>query len=83
MLEKNIVIRRSDDHEFGLPTAVVSAASQFSSVIEIEMGEKKVNAKSMMGMTYMMLIDGDEVTLRCSGKDEEKAIEYVEKVLTK
>lgn len=81
MIEKNMTLKNTEEYEFNLATMVVSTASQFRSLVEIVMGDKTVNAKSMMGMTYLMLVDGDEVMVRCTGADEEKAMEAVAKVL--
>lgn len=81
MIEKNMTLKNTEEYEFNLATMVVSTASQFRSLVEIVMGDKTVNAKSMMGMTYLMLVDGDEVTVRCTGADEEKAMAAVAKVL--
>ena len=83
MLEKKIKIAQSAEHEFELATMVVQAASQHRSVIHIAMGDKKVNAKSIMGMTYLTLMDGDEVTVTCEGEDEEKAMETMTAALQK
>lgn len=75
MLEQNVKVTYSADHEFELATMVVQSASQYKSTIYIKMGNKRVNAKSIMGMTYLTLMDGDEVTVSCEGEDEAEAME--------
>lgn len=65
------------------PVAVlVQVASQYESSIYLECEEKKVNAKSIMGMMSLGLAAGEEVTVTANGSDEEKAIEDIEKYLS-
>ena len=56
-------------------------ASQFESEIHIECENKKVNAKSIMGMMSLTLTAGEEVTVVAEGNDESKAIEGIEQYL--
>lgn len=83
MVQQNVKIAHSAEHEFEMATMVVQKASQFRCVITIEIADKHVNAKSIMGMTYLMLVDGDEVTVKADGEDEEKALREIVDVLTK
>ena len=48
----------------------------------MKVGEKKVNAKSIMGMMTLGLDAGEEVTLLVNGEDEEDAIHSIEKYLS-
>ena len=52
-------------------------ASQFNSEIYVEVGKKKVNAKSIMGMMSLNLIGGEEITVVTDGEDEQKAAEGI------
>jgi len=81
MQDKIVKVNHSGDHEFELATRVVQQAAQHKSVIYIEMGEKRANAKSIMGMTYLTLMDGDEVKLTCEGEDETEAMEAMADIL--
>lgn len=56
---------------------LVQVASQYESSIYVEYGEKRVNAKSIMGMMTLVLATGDKVTISADGKDEEKAVESI------
>lgn len=77
MIETPVVVR----HENGLdgrPIALlVQEASQYASRIYIQLGEKKINAKSIMGMMSLNLSEGEEVTVLTEGEDEEKAAEGI------
>jgi catabolite repression HPr-like protein len=64
------------------PIAIlVQTASQYESSIYIETGDKKVNAKSIMGMMTLSLSSGEEVTVIAEGSDEESAVADLEKFL--
>ncbi|MSS62760.1 HPr family phosphocarrier protein [Velocimicrobium porci] len=65
------------------PVAIlVQVASQYDSSIYIECEEKKVNAKSIMGMMSLGLPAGEEIIVSANGKDEEAAIQNIEKYLS-
>ncbi len=60
----------------------VQVASQYDSSIYVEYENKKVNAKSIMGMMTLGLNTGEEVVVTVNGSDEETAIESIEKYLS-
>lgn len=65
------------------PVAVlVQVASQYNSNIYVECEEKKVNAKSIMGMMALGLPAGEEIIVSADGEDEETAIKNIEKYLS-
>lgn len=55
----------------------VQTTNKFNSVILIKTGNKTVNAKSVMGMISLAVMEGQEFTISCDGKDESEAIEAV------
>ena len=52
----------------------VQTASQFSSQIIIEKGNKKVNAKSIMGTLSLAINEGESVHILANGEDEKEAL---------
>ena len=50
--------------------------------LEFELDEKKVNAKSIMGMMSLGVLEGEEILVVADGKDEEEAIKKIEKYLS-
>ena len=60
---------------------LVQKASQFSSTVHIEIGSKKVNAKSIMGMMSLSVRSGDEVIVITNGDDEAEAAKEIETYL--
>lgn len=60
---------------------LVQLASQYESSIYIESDNKKINAKSIMGMMTLALNMGEEVTVVAQGQDEVAAAESIESYL--
>ena len=60
---------------------LVQEASKYDSSIYILKGDKKINAKSIMGMMTLGLISGDELTVNADGEDEENALDGIERFL--
>lgn len=83
MLERKVQITHIEDHEFELATMVVQTAGRFNSVISIIMDNKRVNAKSIMGMMSLGLMEDDEVVVTANGPDEAEAIEGMTKLLNR
>lgn len=80
MKEKTITITASiEAREVAM---IVQTASQFSSSIKITVGDKKVNAKSIMGLIALGGLDGKEVSICAEGNDEEDAVKELAHFLT-
>ena len=82
MITKKILIKIPTGLEARPVAVLVQVASQYESNIYVECDEKKVNAKSIMGMMSLGLAAGEEVTVTVEGTDEEVAIENIEKYLS-
>ena len=82
MLEKSIKPQLDGQLEARPIAMLVQVASQFNSEIYVEIGRKKVNAKSIMGMMTLGLDAGEEITLSANGDDEEAAMTSIEKYLS-
>ena len=78
-----VTVTNADDREFELATLVVQTASQFGSSIHVSIDGKTVNAKSIMGMTYLALTDDDIVQIMAEGSDEEAALNALTTLLEK
>ncbi len=81
MTKKAIQIQISEGADATPIAMLVQVASQYESQIYVELGSKKVNAKSIMGMMSLVLQSGEEVVVSADGADEEKALEGIEKYL--
>lgn len=82
MIKKPITINLSTGLEARPVAQLVQVASQFNSEIYVEIGKKRVNAKSIMGMMTLGLSAGESVVVSAEGEDEAEAIENIEKYLS-
>lgn len=57
---------------------LVQNANQFSSSIYLVLGEKRINAKSIMGVMSLALMNGTEIVIDAEGADEAEAIASLE-----
>lgn len=83
MVRKDVTIQLQDGLDARPIAVLVQKASQFASTVHIEVGTKKINAKSIMGMMSLSICNGDEVTVVTEGQDEESAAAEIETYLTR
>ena len=81
MIKKPVTIQANMDMEARPIAHLVQEASQYSSKVYIELDEKKINAKSSMGMMSLKLTKGTNLVVVADGEDESNAIEGVEAFL--
>ncbi|MCI5648237.1 MAG: HPr family phosphocarrier protein [Fusicatenibacter sp.] len=81
MTKKSVKIQLDGGLEARPIAVLVQVASQYESTVHLETEDKRVNAKSIMGMMSLGLDNGETVTIVCDGTDEEKALEGIEKFL--
>jgi catabolite repression HPr-like protein/phosphocarrier protein len=82
MIEKTVQVGISSGLEARPAALFVQIASKYVSHIYVVMGDKKVNAKSIMGMMSLGALEGQELIIGAEGEDEELAIEALTKFLT-
>ena len=79
---KTSVVVKADKGLDGRPIALlVQEASQYDSQVYIEIENKKINAKSLIGMMSLKLKKGLNIIVVSNGSDEEAAASGVEKFL--
>lgn len=81
MLKKVITIEGQNSSEAKPVAMLVQVASQYESTIYLETGSKRVNAKSIMGMMTLALMEGMDILVEADGNDETAAISEIEKYL--
>jgi catabolite repression HPr-like protein len=82
MTTKSIQIKLENGLEARPVALLVQEASKYESTIYIRSGEKKVNAKSIMGMMSLGLDNGDLLDVSADGSDEQTAVDNIEKFLS-
>lgn len=83
MIKKPISIHFDEGLDARPIALLVQEASQYASQVYIEIGSKKINAKSIMGMMSLKLVGEQEFTVIAEGEDEDTAIKGVEDFLNK
>lgn len=81
-MEKSVIINLETGLEARPVAQLVQVASQFESKIFLEVEDKHVNAKSIMGMMSLGLAAGETVKIIAEGDDEAAAIESIENYLS-
>ena len=78
--EKTVVMCKPGLHNDKL-TYFIQRANDFKSSIWIEAEERKINAKSLLGVMSMAIAAGTEIILSAEGPDEEEAVESLAAML--
>ena len=82
MTKRTVTIELASGLEARPIAMLVQLASSYESTIYVQSDNKKINAKSIMGMMTLGLDNGEEVTVTANGKDESEAMDGVEKYLS-
>ena len=76
MVSSQVVINISQDIERRLAN-LISVAGEDSSRIYVLAEDKRINAKSLMGMMSLVSCTGDTLTITADGADEEEALKAI------
>ena len=77
MTNKKFTVNIPEFDEARPVAEIVQTASQFESKIFLISGNKKINAKSIMGMMSLGLCNNEEIEVEAEGTDENEAIEAI------
>lgn len=83
MVSKSMTINIPKGLEARPVALLVQVASQYESSIYVEIQEKKLNAKSIMGMMSLGLAEGEKITIIANGPDENAAVDAIDKYISK
>ncbi|HET9469830.1 MAG TPA: HPr family phosphocarrier protein [Usitatibacter sp.] len=78
MIKRSVTISNKLGLHARASAKLTQAASGFASAVWIAKGERRVNAKSIMGVMMLAAGLGSRVELEADGPDEEAAIQAVE-----
>lgn len=76
-MKKEITVKTSSVYDARALAELVGVANGFSSKIMIEMANKRINLKSIMGVMGLGLDVDKVITIEAEGNDEEAAIAAV------
>lgn len=83
MIQTSLVVKHKNVIENRLIALLVQEANHFSCKISFQKDNKKINAKSIMGMMSLVLKEGDQIILIADGADENAATESIKELLEK
>ena len=81
MISKEITVHCESGLHNKQATYFVQKANEFASDIWIEIGSRKMNAKSLLGIMSLGIVTGAEVVLSAQGPDAEAAMTALEALL--
>ena len=81
MFSKDVVVRCESGLHNRQATYFVQKANEFESSIWVESDNRKMNAKSLLGIMSLGIITGATVTLSAMGSDAESAVNALENLL--
>ncbi len=81
MFSKKIVVRCESGLHNRQATYFVQKANEYECSIWLESDNRKMNAKSLLGIMSLGIITGDELTLSADGVDAEAAVNSLEALL--
>lgn len=77
MINKTFTVKLPNYAEARPVAEIVQIASQYESRIFIISNEKKINAKSIMGMMSLGLYNDEDLEIEAEGADEEQAADAI------
>lgn len=81
MQAKELTIANADGLRASKAAMFVQVAGGFTSQIFVEKGNKKINAKSIMGVLSLGVKQGEKIYIFANGKDEQDAVSAIEKLI--
>ena len=63
-------------------TFFIQKANEFKSSIWIEKDERRVNAKSLLGVLSLSIVKGTEIDILADGPDENKAVDTLVELIS-
>lgn len=81
MFTKSVIVNLPTDSEARPIAVMVQISSRYDSRVYVSSNNKKVNAKSIMGMMSIGFSNGDELNIEAEGEDAEEAVEAMAKYI--
>lgn len=75
MVEKQVTVNLKTGLHARPAALFVQEANKYTSEIQVTKGDKKVNAKSIMGIMSLAVAHGTEITISAEGSDAQEAVE--------
>lgn len=77
MVKEKVIVKNETGLHARPASELVKLANQFKSNVQIIIGEKRANAKSMLGVMSAGVRANTEIEIECEGEDEEVALKEI------
>ena len=81
MYDKSVTVQNQVGLHARPATFFVQKANEFKSSIWVEKEERRVNAKSLLGVLSLGIMGGTKINILASGSDEEEAVNDIVKLV--
>ena len=81
MYVKEVLVQNKAGLHARPATFFIQKANEFKSSIWVEKDERRVNAKSLLGVLSLGIIGGTDITIIADGVDEEEAVNALVKLV--
>lgn len=81
MYVKDVMVQNKVGLHARPATFFIQKANEFKSSVSVEKEERRVNAKSLLGVLSLGIVGGTQITIRAEGVDEETAVEALVKLV--
>ncbi|MCD7858706.1 MAG: HPr family phosphocarrier protein [Firmicutes bacterium] len=81
MVSKEILVKCESGLHNRQATYFVQKANEFESSVYLEFDNRKMNAKSLLGIMSLSVVTGSIVTISADGRDAEAAVSALENLL--
>ncbi len=81
MISKEVLINNQVGLHARPATFFIQKANEFKSSIWIEKDERRVNAKSLLGVLSLGIVKGTTITIIADGADQDEAIETLSELI--
>ncbi|MBO4897559.1 MAG: HPr family phosphocarrier protein [Clostridia bacterium] len=75
MISKDVTVKNQVGLHARPATFFIQKANEYKSSVWVEKNERKVNAKSLLGVLSLGITKGTEIKLIADGTDEEEAVD--------
>ena len=82
MVTKTLVLTNEEGLHARAAALFVRTANRFQSEITLSLEGEEVNGKSTIGIMSLGAIEGEEITIKTEGSDEEEAMESLENLIS-
>lgn len=81
MISKEVVISNQVGLHARPATFFIQKANEYKSSIWVEKDDRRVNAKSLLGVLSLSIVKGTSITIIADGSDEEEAVKALSELI--